>query len=166
MNTAYKNMRDFWLDAKNLENKKGVPTAGEYDICIAGVEMAMRDEQGYVKNLLVAGSTLGDSSMYFENQSESGLGGFLGNDKAKDVALKMIAEAAKMPGQMEPSQGLPELKDTEHVLLFAVSKDGRVFRKELLEKDARNPENPFYPFFAYSQQLIGVFRSNPSCGCR
>ena len=43
MKQSYKNMRDFWLDVKNLENRKGVMEIGPDKISVAGVEMAVPD---------------------------------------------------------------------------------------------------------------------------
>ena len=43
------------------------------------------------------------------------------------------------------------------IRLFAVSKE-KIFHTELPEAELRNPENDFYPFFAYSQQTLGFFR--------
>ena len=43
MKQAYKNMRDFWLDVKNLENRKGIIEIGPDKICVAGIEMVFLD---------------------------------------------------------------------------------------------------------------------------
>ena len=53
-------------------------------------------------------------------------------------------------------QELPAPTQSGHVVLFALSKE-KLFFKELDETQARNPENDFYPVFAYSQQVIGHF---------
>ena len=74
MKQSYKNMRDFWLDVKNLENRKGVLEVGPDKISVAGVEMAVPDGDS-VKYLFLATNSLGDSSLYFENNSKSGIGG-------------------------------------------------------------------------------------------
>lgn len=160
MNTAYKNMRAFWLDTDNLKNKQGFTCLGDKKVCSCGIEMCMRDERGYLKNLFVAASVLGDSSFYFENYSASGLGGFLGGCEVgaqKEKALKMVEEAAKLAAQMKEVKEMPELTDPADIILFAVS-EGNLFVQVMKEDEARSPENPFYPFFAYSQQLIGAFR--------
>lgn len=159
MNKAYQNMRGFWLDVKNLENRKGIMELGVDKISIAGVEMPIPDGQT-VKYLLIATNSLGDSSLYFENNSKSGLGGMIGghgNEKLQEIAAHMLAHASKLTGQMEKTTQLPA-GEPGNITLFAVAKD-QIFYKELPEAQARDPQNPFYPMFAYSQQLVGAFRS-------
>lgn len=161
MNKAYEAMRGFWLDAKNLMHKKEVPALGERKICVAGVEMAALDDRGGVKNLMVAASSLGNASLYFENNSASGLGGFTGGASSgpvRDKALRLMQAAAAAASKLEPVPSLPAQTDPSRVTLFAVSADGSVFAKELEEAQAREPQNELYPFFAYTQQLIGAFR--------
>lgn len=159
MNKAYQNMRGFWLNVKNLENRKGIMELGVDKISIAGVEMPIPDGQA-VKYLLIATNSLGDSSLYFENNSKSGLGGMIGghgNEKLQEIAAHMLAHASKLTGQMEKSVQLPAA-EPGNITLFAVAKD-QIFYKELPEAQARDPQNPFYPMFAYSQQLVGAFRA-------
>lgn len=158
MNKSYKNMRDFWLDVKNLENRKGVIELGPQHISVAGVEMPFKDALG-PKYVFVATNSLGDSSLYFENNSKSGVGGFIGghgNEKLQELAARMLAHASKLTEKMTKGQTLPSPAEG-NVQLFAVSKDG-VFYMELPESEARRPENDFYPMFAYSQQVIGAFK--------
>jgi len=163
MKQSYKNMRDFWLDVKNLENRRGVIELGADKICVAGVEMVFLDG-AQPKHVFVATNSLGDSSMYFENNSKSGLGGFIGghgNVPLQEAAAKMLAHASKLTAQMtrEPvGRELPPPTAVGQVRLFAVSKEN-LFHIELSEEDARNPANLFYPFFAYSQQVVGFFRT-------
>lgn len=164
MNKAYENMRKFWLDVKNLENRKGVMELGPDGISVAGVEMPVVQENG-VKYLLTATNSLGDSSLYFENNSTSGLGGMIGghgNEKMQEIAARMLAHASKLTGRMSKGTELPP-PDAGMVRLFAVSKN-QIFHTQLPESEARRPENPFYPFFAYSQQLIGAFREQTQNG--
>lgn len=162
MKQSYKNMRDFWLDVKNLENRKGVLEVGPDKISVAGVEMAMADGDS-IKYLFLATNSLGDSSLYFENNSKSGIGGVIGgygHDALQDAAARMLAHASKLTGQMTALASgaeLPPPSSPDMVRLFAVSKD-KLYHIELEESAARNPENDFYPFFAYSQQAIGFFR--------
>lgn len=161
MNKAYETMRGFWLDAKNLLHKREVPALGDHKICVAGVEMAATDDRGGVKNLMAAASSLGNASMYFENHSASGLGGFTGGASSgpvRDKALRLMQAAAEAAGKLDAVASLPQQKDPSRVTLFAVSADGRIFAKELAESQARDPQNELYPFFAYTQQLIGAFR--------
>lgn len=163
MNTAYINMRNFWLDVKNLENRKGVIEIGADKISVAGIEMAFVDGTE-TKHLLLATNSLGDSSLYFENNSKSGLGGQIGghgNEALQTAAAHMLAHAAKLTGQMTAvaaGSELPAPSAPGMVRLFAVSKE-KLFYTEAAEADLRKPENPFYPFFAYSQQTVGFFRT-------
>lgn len=163
MKQAYKNMRDFWLDVKNLENRKGIMELGADKICVAGVEMAVTDGV-QTKHVFVATNSLGDSSLYFENNSKSGIGGFIGghdNAPLQDAAAHMLAHASKLTAQMtrmSVTEELPAPTGVGQVRLFAVAKDF-LFHTELNEQDARKTDNPFYPFFAYSQQVIGSFRA-------
>lgn len=163
MKQAYKNMRAFWLDVNNLENRKGVMELGADKICVAGVEMAVTDGV-QTKHIFVATNSLGDSSLYFENNSQSGIGGFIGghdNAPLQDAAAHMLAHASKLTAQMTRiavTEALPSPTGVGQVRLFAVSKEN-LFHIELSEQDARKTDNPFYPFFAYSQQVIGFFRA-------
>lgn len=157
MNESYKNMREFWLDVKNLENKAGVQGIGKDAICIAGCEFALKDNADILKNIFIAGSVLGDASLYFENNSPAGIGGMLGGgQKAKDIALKMINEAALLTADLQqaPTLAIPEEEDK--VTLFAISKE-KLFYITIPSDFARDPHNKFYKFYAYSQQLISAF---------
>lgn len=162
MKQAYLNMRNFWLDVKNLENRKGVIEIGPDKISVAGIEMAMQDGEE-TKHLFLATNSLGDSSLYFENNSKSGLGGMIGghgNESLQEAAARMLAHASKLTDQMESVAAggeLPPPSSSKMVRLFAVSKE-KLFYTEKPETDLRNPENDFYPFFAYSQQALGLFR--------
>lgn len=166
MKQAYKNMRDFWLDVKNLENRKGIIEIGPDKICVAGIEMVFLDGEEK-KHLFLATNSLGDSSLYFENNSKSGLGGVIGghgHEALQTAAAHMLAHASKLTDKMtaEPvGTELPSPTAPEYVRLFAVSKK-KLFHTEIKESEARNPENIFYPFFAYSQQTIGFFRAQES----
>lgn len=163
MKTAYINMRNFWLDVKNLENRKGVIEIGADKISVAGVEMSFQDG-AETKHLFLATNSLGDSSLYFENNSKSGLGGMIGghgHEALQNAAARMLAHAAKLTDKMTAVQAgseLPAPSAAGMVRLFAVSKD-KLFYTEESEENLRKPENPFYPFFAYSQQTLGFFRA-------
>lgn len=161
MNKAYETMRGFWLDVKNLQHKNEVPQLGEHKICIAGVEMAAKDTKGGIKNLMIAASSLGNASVYFENNSASGLGGFTGgaaSGPVREKSLRLMQTAAAGVSQLDKVEVLDGQKNPAYVTLFAVSADGQIYAKDLEEKEARNPENPLYPFFAYTQQVLAGFR--------
>lgn len=163
MNKAYENMRNFWLGAKNMETRKGLLELGPAKIVTAGVEMALADGEK-IKHLLIVTNSLGDSSLYFENNSKSGLGGMIGghgNEPLQTAAAHMLGHAGKLTAQMQKIAAgtpLPAPSQAGQVVLFALSKEA-VYYTELAEQDARNPENPFYPMFAYSQQVIGFFKT-------
>ena len=59
MKQAYMNMRNFWLDVKNLENRKGVIEIGPDEISVAGIEMAFLDG-AETKHLFLATNSLGE----------------------------------------------------------------------------------------------------------
>ena len=162
MKQAYANMRNFWLDVKNLENRKGVIEIGPDHIAVAGIEMALADG-AVTKHLFLATNSVGDSRLYFENNSKSGLGGFIGghgNEALQTAAAHMLAHAAKLTDQMRVGNvgDLPVPSGAGQVQLFAVSKE-KLFHAEFAEADLRDPKHPFYAFFAYSQQTLGFFRS-------
>ena len=163
MNKAYQNMRAFWLDAKNMEHRKGAIEIGPDKIVAAAVEMGMADGEG-LKHLLIATNSLGDSSLYFENNSKSGLGGVIGghgNEPLQQAAAHMLAYGAKLTSQMAKIPAgteVPSASQAGQVCLMVVSKES-IFYKELAEAEARNPNNPFYPMFAYSQQVVGLFKT-------
>lgn len=163
MNKAYQNMRAFWLDAKNMESRHKAIEIGPDKIVAAAVEMTMLDG-AELKHLLIATNSLGDSSLYFENNSKSGLGGMIGghgNEPLQQTAAHMLAHAAKLTSQMtklSAGADVPAPSAAGQVCLIAVSKEA-VFYKQLPEEDARKQDNPFYPMFAYSQQVIGLFKT-------
>lgn len=163
MKPAYTNMRNFWLDVKNLENRKGIIEIGPEHICVAGIEMALADG-AETKHLFLATNSLGDSSLYFENNSKSGLGGMIGghgNEALQTAAARMLAHASKLTSSMQAQTvpaDLPAPSMPGKVRLFAVSKE-KLFHTEFTEEELREPSHPFYPFFAYSQQAVGFFRA-------
>lgn len=162
MNHAYKAMRSFWLDVKNLQHKQEVPQLGACHICVAGVEMAALDRNGKIKNLIIAASTLGNASMYFENNSASGLGGFTGgaaDGPVREKANLLLQQAAAVADKLPLVSELKEQQDAAHVTLFVVSCNGELRAQDVAEADVRNPAHALYGFFAYTQQLLGAFRA-------
>ncbi len=162
MNKAYETMRGFWLDVNNLQHKKEVPMLGDKKICVAGVEMAAQDPKGGIKNIWIAASSLGNASVYFENNSPSGLGGFTGgaaSGPVRDKALRLMQAAAVAAAHLSALPALPAPTDPQKVMLFACSGEGQIFAQELPESEVRQPQHPLYGFFAYTQQLLGAFRA-------
>lgn len=163
MNQAYQNMRMFWLDANNMQHRNKAIEIGPEKIVAALVEMTMLDGD-QLKHLLIATNSLGDSSLYFENNSKSGLGGMIGghgNEPLQEAAAHMLAHAAKLTSQMTKlpaGADVPAPSKAGQVCLMAVSTES-VFYKELAEEEVRKQDNPFYPMFAYSQQVIGLFKT-------
>ena len=131
MKQPYINMRNFWLDIKNLENRKGIVSLGPDRVAVAGVEMALADGS-HRKHLFLATNSLGDSSLYFENNSPSGLGGQIAghdNEALQTAAARMLAHASKLTAQMESlpaGSPLPAPSAPGQVRLFAVS-DEKLF---------------------------------------
>ena len=161
-NNAYHTMKSFWLDVKNLQHKKEVPALGEYHICVAGVEMAALDDKGVVKNLLIAASSLGNCSVYFENNSPSGIGGFTGGTNSGPIHEKaqlLLKAAADTAGKLPVVEKLPLQQNPENITLFTVSTQGEIRAQQIKESQAHTPANPLYAFFAYTQQLFGAFRA-------
>jgi len=162
MNKAYQAMRAYWLDVKNLQHKQEVPQLGVCKVCIAGVEMAALDGQGAVKHILIAASSLGNASIYFENNSPSGLGGFTGgasSDIIHEKALKVLQKAAISTAHLLPVDELPSQDDPKQITLFTVSTDGQKRMTVLPEEQVRTQSHPLYAFFAYTQQLFSAFRA-------
>lgn len=154
-------MRDFWLDITNLENKSAVKGAGKEEILIAGIEYCMQDHNGQLKNIIVAASVLGNASIYFENNSPAGIGGMTGSNspELKKAISNFIEEGSKLTSDMMPSDTLPEPTKPEEITLFVINAK-KIFYTKVQELSARNIQNPFYKFYAYSQQLISVFRKS------
>ena len=128
MNKAYETMRGFWLDVNNLQHKKEVPLLGDKKICVAGVEMAAQDPKGGIKNVLIAASSLGNASVYFENNSPSGLGGFTGgaaSGPVRDKALRLMQAAAVASASLPAVAALQAPADPQQVVLFACGGDDR-----------------------------------------
>ena len=161
MNNAYKAMREFWLDAENLQHKQPAPGLGNCNICVAGAEMAAKDHNGKIKNFLVAASSLGNASMYFENNSASGLGGFTGGACEGQVRAKaqlLLQTASESAEKLSVVTEIVPQNQPQEVTLFTVSVDGEWRAISLPEKELRQTSHPLYAFFAYTQQLIGAFR--------
>ena len=162
MNKAYETMRGFWLEVKNLQHKEEVPQLGAQKICVAGVEMTAADDDGKVKHLLITASSLGNASIYFENNSPSGLGGFTGGSASgpvREKSLRLLQTAAKLAEQLPTVTQLPQPTDPDQVVLFTVSADGTLRATAVAQISVRTTEHPLYGFFAYSQQLLGAFRN-------
>lgn len=163
MNQAYTNMRRFWMDATNFENRNGLIEVGPDKIIAAGVEMAVLDGQK-LKHLFVATNSLGDSSLYFENNSPSGLGGQIGghdNEPLQQAAAHMLAYAGKFTSQMQKlpvGQDMPATAVADEVGIWALSQKN-CFYVKFTQEQLRQAEHPFYPVFAYSQQMIGFFQT-------
>lgn len=158
MKEAYKNMRNFWLDVQNFREDKKIAPFGEHEIYAAGAEFCMPDHNNVLKNIIIAANAIGDASMYFENNSPSGLGGFLGqgHPKIKAASSEVIKEAAEMLYAMQPVKELPASENCK-VTLFVVAKEN-IFYAQFEEAQLRNPHNIFYKFFATTQLLISAFR--------
>ena len=78
-------------------------------------------------------------------------------DSVKNAALTFIEEGAKLCDKMMPCDILPEPKDPSKITLFVINKN-KTFYITIDELAARNTAGDFYKFYAYSQQLISVFR--------
>ena len=159
MNKAYQTMRDFWLDVKNLQHKNEVPQLGPHKVCVAGVEISALDHNGVLKHFLIAASSLGNASIYFENNSPSGIGGMTGgatSGPVREKALRMLQAAAQVADKLPVVAQWQDSANSEEVILFVVSADGALRAVQLPNEQVRNPENMYYRFFAYSQQLLGA----------
>ncbi len=162
MNKAYQTMREFWLDVNNLQHKKEVPQLGKEKICVAGVEMAAADEKEETKRILIVASSLGNASLYFENNSPSGLGGMTGGAASgpiREKALRMMRAASMAGDELQEVIAMPAEAVEGTVTLFAVTAEGKLRAAKLLEADVRKEDHSLYEFFAYSQQLLGAFRT-------
>ena len=156
MTSAFENMRAFWLDANNFKTKDTNETPAT---CVCGIEFCMLDHYQKPKKIFIAASFLGNASMYFENNSKSGIGGVIGGDskEMKKAAFDFLTEAQNCQKNMQKTDILPLPEEIGKITLFIVGKDG-VFAHTESEETLRNQNNPFYKFFAASQKLIGVFR--------
>lgn len=160
MKESYINMRAFWLDASNLIPKNTqMPLLGEKQICVAGVEFAMEDHNGVLKHIFIAGSSLGEASIYFENNSASGIGGFMGGQgtqEIKEAAVAMVHLAADLAPKMMEVKELPEVKKG-HFLFFAVSKTA-LYAHPVDENAVQKMDHAYFKFFAETQNILVGFR--------
>jgi len=156
MTSAFENMRAFWLDANNFKTKdtNEIPAT-----CVCGIEFCMLDHYQKPKKVFIAASHLGNASMYFENNSKSGIGGVIGGDskEMKKAAFDFLTEAQNCQKNMQKVDTLPLPEEIGKITLFLLGKDG-IFVHTESEDTLRNQNNFFYKFFAASQKLIGVFR--------
>jgi len=162
MNKPYETMRRFWMDATNLKHKQEVPLLGDKKICVAGVEMAALDKQGALKHILIVASSLGNASVYFENNSPSGIGGFTGggsNGPVKEAAQHLMQAAADAGAQLPEVAQVSVNDNPAEVSLFALAENAAVYAARVAETEVRKAEHPLYAFFAYTQQLLGAFRA-------
>lgn len=156
MTSAFENMRNFWLDIDNFKNKDNQEMPA---ICVCGIEFCMLDHYQKPKKVFIAASYLGNASMYFENNSKSGIGGFIGNNskEIKEAAFNFLKEAQECQKNMAKTETLPLPTETGKITLFTIGKEG-IFTFTENEDSLRNQNNLFYKFYAASQHLIGVFR--------
>ncbi|MGB2579725.1 hypothetical protein AAIR98_001644 [Elusimicrobium simillimum] len=160
MNESYKNMRNFWTHETIYDKKAKFPTIGDNNISVAGIEFCMTDGQNKIKNIFLAASTLGDASMYYENNSKSGIGGTIGgknHPEMKAAAEDFLNKTAELNNLMEIASQLPEAK-LYHTTFFAVS-EKHLFVKQIANEEALKTDNPFHQIFLSTQALIGAFRS-------
>ncbi len=156
MTSAFENMRNFWLDIDNFENKDNQEMPA---ICVCGIEFCMLDHYQKPKKVFIAASYLGNASMYFENNSKSGIGGFIGNNskEIKEASFNFLKEAQECQKNMTKTETLPLPTEIDKITLFTIGKEG-IFTYTENEESLRNQNNLFYKFYMASQHLIGVFR--------
>lgn len=156
MTSAFENMRNFWLDIENFKNKDNQEMPA---ICVCGIEFCMLDHYQKPKKVFIAASHLGNASMYFENNSKSGIGGFIGNNskEIKEAAFNFLKEAQLCQKNMAKTETLPLPTELGKITLFALGKEG-IFTFTENEDSLRDKNNLFYKFYMASQHLIGVFR--------
>ena len=96
MTSAFENMRNFWLDIENFKNKDSKEQPA---LCVCGIEFCMLDHYQKPKKVFIAASYLGNASMYFENNSKSGIGGFIGENskQVKQAAFNFLKEVLSFP---------------------------------------------------------------------
>lgn len=157
MTSAFENMRNFWLDIENFKNKDNQEMPA---ICVCGIEFCMLDHYQKPKKVFIAASHLGNASMYFENNSKSGIGGFIGNNskEIKEASFNFLKEAQLCQKNMQKQDSLPLPTEIGKITLFLIGKEG-LFTYTEKEESLRDKNNLFYKFYAASQNLIGVFRS-------
>lgn len=156
MTSAFENMRAFWLDANNFKTKDTNETPAT---CVCGIEFCMLDHYQKPKKVFIAASYLGNASMYFENNSKSGIGGFIGNTskEIKEASFNFLKEAQECQKNMTKKDSLPLPTEIGKITFFAIGKDG-LFTFTEKEESLRDKNNLFYKFYMASQHLIGVFR--------
>ena len=156
MTSAFENMRAFWLDIDNFKNKDNQEMPA---ICVCGIEFCMLDHYQKPKKVFIAASYLGNASMYFENNSKSGIGGFIGNNskEIKEASFNFLKEAQLCQKNMAKTETLPLPTETGKITLFTIGKEG-IFTFTENEESLRDKNNLFYKFYMASQHLIGVFR--------
>jgi len=160
MNTAYRNMRNFWLHESIADRKADFPVLGQNQISIAGAEFCMYDGHNIIKNIFTAASTLKDASLYFENNSPSGLGGIIGLPDREDLRAPLTAmldAAAKISGRMDIVKTLPPAK-VFYTTFFAVSKK-HLYAIQLSNDECMRKNAPFGRFFITAQNMISAFRT-------
>ncbi|ACC98647.1 hypothetical protein Emin_1095 [Elusimicrobium minutum Pei191] len=158
MRSAYQNMRHFWIHESKKDVKAKFPELGENNIIIAGIEFSMEDHNKKEKNIFFASSTLGDTSMYFENNSPSGIGGLIAGDDAmvKEASKNLLDAASKAASLMVVSDELPSA-DLFKTTFFAVSKH-TLYTKQLTNEEGLDKENPFHPFFKAANKMLTALR--------
>ncbi|WP_428898411.1 hypothetical protein Dip518_000604 [Parelusimicrobium proximum] len=159
MNQSYRNMRNFWIHEVKHEKKVSFPQIGPQDIIIAGSEFVMADADGKLKHIFIAANSLGDVSMYFENNSPSGIGALMGGEaqeQFKGKGVVMIAAAAAVSHDMEKVFELPAAQ-ARYTTFFAVSK-GHLYVKQIQNTEVLRQDHPFHPFMDAGDKLISAFR--------
>ena len=156
MTSAFENMRAFWLDANNFKTKDNQETP---QVSVCGIEFCMLDHYQKPKKVFIAASHLGNASMYFENNSKSGIGGVIGADtkEMKNAIFNFLKEAQNCQKNMQKVDTLPLPSEIGKITLFIIGKDG-IFSYTEKEETLRDKNNLFFKFYAESQHLIGVFR--------
>lgn len=160
MNQAYENMRLFWHNVNNFDTKKQINEYGPDKIVVAGIEFSMCDHNGKLKNILLAANALGDCSLYFENNSPLGFGALIGqhNKKLDNTISSLLTEASNITNNMKHCPEIPPPPEMGLITFFALGEGGN-FYKTLPSQEVRTEKHPYFPFYAYTQQIISILRA-------
>ena len=158
MKASYREKRKYWHNINNFDTKNG-KAYGIDEIVLAGVEFPICNSKGEEKNILIAASASGNSSMHYEDNTPDGTGSLYGvkNQLFDNIIRSIINEASDLTYNMKTYKHLKRPPEIGLIRFFAVGRKEK-FDKILTYNEVHCQEHPYYAFYVYIRQLIGEIR--------
>lgn len=125
---TYVALREQWFHPLPPGQEDELPGLGKLSAAAAGMEMTRCDAgKAACVRAFVGVSSLGDASIYVQNHSKEGVGGYIGADgEDVDVAARKMTRLAGNAAGFKKTEQFPEI-NPEEVIYFVRAKDGTLY---------------------------------------